>query len=145
MPSGMSPALSSPMSSARRLARKAAGATVLAGLAVGCLQSVAVAATVSAPTGHLDQAVFSGSTAIRVVGWAADPDDLQQPLTVRGLVDGVVVGEQVTAVARPDVVAARFTGPTPGFAMSLPAVPGSHTVCVKAVNIGAGADSTFRC
>jgi cell wall-associated NlpC family hydrolase len=51
----------------------------------------------------------------------------------------------VTAVARPDVVAARFTGPTPGFAMLLPAVPGSHTVCVTALNIGAGANATFRC
>jgi cell wall-associated NlpC family hydrolase len=118
---------------------------VITGLALGCLQSVASAATPSDPTGHLDQAVASGSTAIRVVGWAADPDDLQQPLTVLGLVDGVVVGQQVTAVARPDVVAARFTGPTPGYAMSLPAVPGSHTVCVTAVDIGAGANFTMRC
>ncbi|HEX8767343.1 MAG TPA: hypothetical protein VF714_03180, partial [Jatrophihabitans sp.] len=133
------------MSSALRLVRRAACATVLAGLAVGCLQSVATAATASDPMGHLDSAVFSGSTAIRVVGWAADPDNLQQPLTVRGSVDGVVVGQQVTAVARPDVVAARFTGPTPGFAMTLPAVPGSHTVCVTAVNIGAGGNRTFRC
>jgi cell wall-associated NlpC family hydrolase len=133
------------LSAALRLTRTAAAATVLAALAVGCLQSTATAATASDPTGHLDSAVFSGSTAIRVVGWAADPDNLQQPLTVRGAVDGVVVAQQVTAVARPDVVAARFTGPTPGFAMSLPAVPGSHTVCVTALNIGAGGNATFRC
>ena len=134
-----------PVSRALRLARRAAGATVIASLAIGCLQQAATAATPSDPSGHLDSAVFSGSTAIRVVGWAADPDDLQQPLTVLGSVDGVVVGQQVTAVARPDVVAARFTGPTPGFAMSLPATPGSHTVCVTAVNIAAGANTTFRC
>jgi len=134
-----------PLSHALRLARRAAGGFAITGLALGCLQSVASAATPSDPMGHLDQAVASGSTAIRVVGWAADPDDLQQPLTVRGTVDGVVVGEQVTAVARPDVVKARFTGPTPGFAMSLPANPGSHTACVTAVNIGAGADTTLRC
>jgi cell wall-associated NlpC family hydrolase len=134
-----------PISRALTLVRRAAGATALAGLAVGCLQSSATAVTPSDPTGHLDQAVASGSTAIRVVGWAADPDNLRQSLTVRGSVDGVVVGQQVTAVARPDVVAARFTGPTPGFAMSLPANPGSHTVCVTALNIGAGANTTLRC
>ena len=134
-----------PISGALRLAYRAAGATVLAGLTVGCLQSVASAATVNDPTGRLDQAVASGASAIRVVGWAADPDNLRQPLTVRGSVDGAVVGQVVTAVARPDVVAARFTGPTPGFAMSLPAVPGSHTVCVTALNIGAGANTALRC
>ncbi|HEX8094805.1 C40 family peptidase [Jatrophihabitans sp.] len=134
-----------PMSAVLRVARKAAGATLIAGLAVGCLQQAAVATTPNDPIGYLDQAVASGSTAIRVVGWAADPDDLQQPLTVRASVDGVVVGQQITAVARPDVVAARFTGPTPGYAMSLPALPGSHTVCVTLLNIGAGANTSLRC
>ena len=133
------------MPRALRLTRNVVGATAVAGLAIGCLQWAATAATPSDPIGYLDQAVASGSTAIRVVGWAADPDNLQQPLTVLGSVDGVVVAQQVTAVARPDVVAARFTGPTPGFAMSLPAAPGSHTACVTAVNVGAGANRTFRC
>ena len=133
------------MPRALRLARQVAGVTAIAGLTLGFLQAPAGAATASDPIGHLDQAVASGSTAIRVVGWAADPDDLQQPLTVLGSVDGVVVAQQVTAVARPDVVAARFTGPTPGFSMSLPATPGSHTACVAAVNLGPGANTTFRC
>jgi cell wall-associated NlpC family hydrolase len=135
-----------PIPHASLLARRGAALTVVAGLAVlGCTEASAVAATADNPIGHLDQAVASGSTAIRVIGWAADPSDLRQPLTVRGSVDGVVVGQQVTAVARPDVVAARLTGPTPGFAMALPALPGSHTVCVTAVNLGAGTNTTLRC
>jgi cell wall-associated NlpC family hydrolase len=129
-----------------RAVRGAGSATLIASLAIlGCAQPSASAATIGNPIGHLDQAVASGSTAIRVVGWAADPDDLQHRLTVRGSVDGVVVAQQITAVARPDVVAARSTGPTPGFAMSLPAKPGSHTACVTALNIGTGANTTLRC
>lgn len=128
------------------LGRRAAAVTAIAALAVlGCAQAGADAATPDDPIGHLDQAVASGSTAIRVVGWAADPNDLRKPLTVLGSVDGIVVGQLVTAVARPDVVAARSTGPTPGFSMSLPAQPGSHNVCVTAVNIGAGANTVMRC
>lgn len=136
----------SPRSRSFGLAGKAAVATVIAGLTVlGGVQSVAFAATPSDPIGYLDQVIPSGSTAISVQGWAADPDDLALPLTVRATLDGVSAGQVVTAVSRPDVVKARLTGPTPGFAMTLAALPGSHTVCVTAVNISAGGDTPLGC
>lgn len=128
------------------LAGKAAAATVTAGLAVfGGIQSVAFAATPNDPIGYLDQVIPTGSTAVNIQGWAADPDNLALPLTVRATLDGVSAGQVVTAVARPDVAKARSTGPTPGFAMTLPAQPGSHTVCVTAVNISAGGDTSLGC
>ncbi len=128
------------------LARKTAGLTLAASLAVlGGAQAVAFAATPSDPIGYLDQVIPSGSTAITLQGWAADPDNLALPLTVRATLDGVSAGQVVTAVSRPDVVKARLTGPTPGFAMTLAAKPGSHTVCVTAVNIGAGANTSLGC
>jgi len=118
----------------------------IVGIAVlGCCQSVASAATSNDPIGYLDQAAASGSTAIVVSGWAADPDNLQQRLTVLASMDGLGAGQVVTAVARPDVVRARSTGPTPGFAMRLTATAGSHRVCLTAVNIGAGANTALGC
>src|SRR4051812_11637744 len=123
-----------------RLARRAGCATVIASLAVlGSSQAVAAAAT-GDPVGYLDLAVPSGSTGITVQGWAADPDDLTLPLTVQTSLDGAPAGQVLTAVSRPDVVNAIGTGPTPGFAMTLAAAPGSHTVCVTAVNVAAGGD-----
>jgi cell wall-associated NlpC family hydrolase len=134
------------MSGAFRLARGAAVATVTASLAVlGGAQSVAFAATPSDPIGYLDQAIPSGSTGISVQGWAADPDALATPLTVRVTLDGASAGQVVTAVSRPDVVQARLTGPTPGFALTVPATPGGHTVCVTAVNVLAGGDTPLGC
>ena len=128
------------------LAGKTAVATVIAGLAVfGGIQSVALAATPSDPIGYLDQVIPSGSTAVSVQGWAADPDALALSLTVRATLDGVSAGQVITAVSRPDVVKARSTGPTPGFAMTLAAQPGNHTVCVTAVNISAGGDTLLGC
>ncbi|MEO7259699.1 MAG: C40 family peptidase [Jatrophihabitantaceae bacterium] len=119
---------------------------MIASLAVlGAAQSVALAATPSDPIGYLDQAVPSGSTGVSVQGWAADPDSLALPLSVQASLDGAAAGQVVTAVARPDVVAARGTGPTPGFALTLAAAPGSHTVCVTAVNVAAGADTALGC
>jgi len=130
-----------------RLARRAGCATVIASLAVlGGATAVAQAATVpGSPVGYLDSAVASGSTGILVKGWAADPDDLSLPLTVQTTLDGAASGAALTAVSRPDVVKAIGTGPTPGFAMTLAADPGSHTVCVTAVNVAAGGNTALGC
>ena len=134
-----------PCSRTARLVAKAGGATVIVSLVLAGAPSNAVAATPNDPFGYLDQVAASGSTAVQVLGWAADPDSLLQPLTVRATMDGAAAGQIVTAVRRPDVVLARSTGPTPGFAMTLPATPGSHTVCITALNTGAGADTALGC
>jgi len=129
-----------------RLARTGACATVVASLAIlGGTCATAEAATPSDPVGYLDLAVPSGSTGVTVQGWAADPDNLAQPLTVQTTLDGVPAGSAITAVSRPDVVKAVGTGPTPGFAMTVAATPGGHTVCVTAVNVAAGNDTSLGC
>jgi cell wall-associated NlpC family hydrolase len=128
------------------IARRAGCATVIASLAVlGATTAVAEAATPGDPVGYLDLAVPSGSTGLTVQGWAADPDNLALPLTVQASLDGAPAGQVVTAVSRPDVVNVIGTGPTPGFVMTLAAAPGSHTVCVTAVNVAAGGDTALGC
>jgi len=134
------------LSGIARLARTAGCATVIASVAIlGGTCAVAEAATPSDPVGYLDLAVPSGSTGITVQGWAADPDNLALQLTVQTTLDGAPAGSAITAVSRPDVVKAIGTGPTPGFAMTLAAAPGGHTVCVSAVNVAAGADTSLGC
>jgi hypothetical protein len=123
----------------------AAGVAVSAGVAVGLLPASASAAGVDDPFGHLDQAVAVGQTGIQAVGWAADPDQLSQPLTITITVDGMVAGQVVTAVPRPDASAARGTGPLAGFSTSVPAVPGPHQVCATAGNLGLGSDGWLGC
>lgn len=132
----------------RRLTRTLGCASAIAGLAVLGATVVAPTAAEAAtgdPVGYLDLAVPSGSTGVTVQGWAADPDNLTQPLTVRASLDGAAAGSVVTAVSRPDVVKAVGTGPTPGFALTVPAAPGAHTMCVTAVNLGAGVDKALGC
>jgi cell wall-associated NlpC family hydrolase len=137
---------SGPISGCLRLTRRAGALTAIASLAVlGCAQTVAGATTPSDPIGYFDQAVPSGSAGINVQGWAADPDNLALSLTVQASLDGAAAGQVVTAVPRSDVVAARGTGPTPGFAKTLAAQPGTHTVCMTAVNIAAGGNTALGC
>ncbi len=134
------------LSRAARLARTAGCASVIASLAVlGGTCAVAEAATTGSPVGYLDLAVPSGSTGITVQGWAADPDNLALPLTVTVSLDGAPAGQAITAVSRPDVVKAVGTGPTPGFAITVAATPGGHAVCVSAVNVAAGNDTSLGC
>lgn len=119
---------------------------VLAAAVTGtCLAQPAAADTSHNPFGYLDSVVAASPTAIKVTGWAADPDDLARPLTITATVDGRAAGQVLSAVARPDVAKARGTGPTPGFALSLTTVAGSHVVCVSAVNVGSGANSQLGC
>ncbi|HJQ00578.1 MAG TPA: C40 family peptidase [Jatrophihabitans sp.] len=97
------------------------------------------------PFGHLDQVTAVDQTGIQAVGWAADPDALSQPLTVTLTVDGVVAGQVVTALPRPDASAARGTGPAAGFGTTVPAVPGPHQVCATAGNVDLGNDGWLGC
>jgi len=99
---------------------------------------------VTAPRGALEQVVGTGG-GIHVRGWAFDQDDPSQPVSVRVTLDGRPVATVSADVARPDVDTAYGVGATHGFDGTVPAAEGSHTVCVTAVDVGAGSDTDLGC
>ena len=118
---------------------------LVATLAGGAAGERAFAAAVPAgsPFGNVEsvRAVTGG---IAVAGWAIDPDTAA-PIYVWVTLDGA--GRHLHAnQRRPDVAAAYPTaGPDHGFTGTLSAAPGSHTVCVTASNVGAGAHTPLGC
>ena len=98
---------------------------------------------VASPFGSLD-VVQGGSGTITVAGWAIDPDTLD-PISVRLDVDGAdtsVIADR----SRPDVGAAYPAfGPGHGFAGTVAASPGSHTVCAYGIDVGPGEDKLLGC
>lgn len=96
------------------------------------------------PLGSLDR-VRAAPGLLRLQGWAGDPDS-PAPTQLRVSYDGRQVLQTPTSLARPDV-AALGLGPTTGFALDLPIVPGGHLVCVDAQNSGAHGrrNSTVGC
>lgn len=102
---------------------------------LGC-RSVVVPATI--PVGHLDSVTWT-SSGIRVQGWAVDPDT-SASIGVHVHVDGTQAAVLLASVSRPDVATAYpSAGPLHGFDLVLQAAPGTHQVCVWAINAGDGA------
>ncbi|QZQ54340.1 glycoside hydrolase family 6 protein [Curtobacterium sp. TC1] len=97
-----------------------------------------------APQGSLEVVAGTGG-GVRVRGWAFDEDDPTQPVRVRATVDGVAAGAVTAGLRRTDVDAAAGVGATHGFEAVVPASAGARRVCVTAVNIGAGSDTTLGC
>jgi cell wall-associated NlpC family hydrolase len=96
------------------------------------------------PIGRLDTATVS-STSVRITGWAADLDYRVRPTTVVAYVDGMSGATITTSIARPDVVKAKNTGPSPGFAATIALKSGTHLVCIWIVNIGIGDNVAASC
>ena len=80
---------------------------------------------------------------VNVVGWTADNNAPTTPLTVRISVDGAAATTQTANLSRPDV-AAEYPkyGPNHGYEVTIPASQSPQQVCVTAVHVGSGADST---
>ncbi|MGN7190851.1 hypothetical protein [Curtobacterium sp. SAFR-003] len=109
---------------------------------LGCW-TVTVADAGSKPIGWYDGAT-AVSGGVRVSGWAFDPDTAK-PIAVRATVGGTTT--TITASgARTDVPKAypAATGTT-GFDATIPAATGTQTVCLTAVNDGAGGDTDLGC
>ena len=108
---------------------------------IGCRQ-VTVSA---APIGNLEQ-VNRFYDILGVQGWAIDPDT-GAPLRVKVRVDGVDVQTGTADLDRPDVGAVYPAQGSPhGFQQIVVSMPGPHTVCVVALNAGAGnTDTTLGC
>jgi hypothetical protein len=95
------------------------------------------------PFGSFDSLV-GGTGALRVTGWAIDPDT-EVPVRVRVLVDGVAT-TVMAGSSRPDVAAAfPGYGSMRGFNGRIVASKGAHTVCVSALDIGPGSNKSFGC
>ena len=107
---------------------------------LGC-QTVTVADT--SPFGGMD-VTTSGSTAT-VNGWTIDPDTTNA-LQLQVQVDGVQVGTATANASRPDVGRAypKF-GANHGIKSSYDLTPGSHRICVTAVNVGGGSNTALGC
>lgn len=99
----------------------------------------------SSPYGELEVAVGVGPGTLRVAGWAVDPDTTG-PLRIHVYVDGV--GRLSTAADQPRLdVAETYPGhgPNHGFDALLTAPSGRRSVCVFAINQGAGEDRLLAC
>lgn len=98
------------------------------------------------PYGAFETSVRVGSTSIRVTGWAIDPTDPTTAVTMHISVDGVTMPITVANQSRPDI-AARYpgTGSDHGFDATVNANVNEHTVCVVAMNIGLGTNTTIGC
>lgn len=106
----------------------------------GC---VTRSAMVGSPFGALD-AIASGEGSLTVSGWAIDPD-LATATEVHVYVDGV--GRAVRADAKRPGLDAQYPlyGEGHGFTASISAAAGVHNVCVYAINVGVGSNTTLGC
>lgn len=97
------------------------------------------------PIGRLEQAA-PGPRSVVVGGWALDPDTAQ-PIEVHVYVDGVGRVNTLADRTRPDVAAAFADwGAGHGFSARVDGLtPGSHEVCVYAVNRGRGGTALLGC
>ena len=105
------------------------------------------------PLGHLDVATGLAPTVgsadprgtIVVGGWALDPD-AYAPSTVEIRLDGELVRTAVANLDRPDIAQAwPHLGGGYGFNEAIAAAPGTHSVCVTALNVNAGANLDLGC
>lgn len=96
------------------------------------------------PVGNVGR-VSATTGGLELVGWAADPDALTTDVLMVGVVDGRIVTQSRTDVARPRIAKQHHTGPTPGFDVTVPVGSGHHTVCLAARNIAAGLTNVLTC
>jgi hypothetical protein len=122
----------------RRSRLLAVGAVVLAlaaGFAVGPLGLAAAAVGNQLPRANWEWLGSSDNASIQLSGWAFDPDDVTAQSTVHVYIDG---GATVLSASRTRTdVAAAFpgVGVTHGYALDVPIGPGTHRVCVYAIDV----------
>ncbi|WP_169166622.1 S1 family peptidase [Cellulomonas taurus] len=102
-----------------------------------------VSVTNAAPIGNVDAVSTSGSR-LTVSGWALDPDTADS-IPVHVYVDGKAVLALAANRARPDVDRAYGKGAAHGFVASATVAPGSHRVCVYAIDSAGGANPLLGC
>jgi hypothetical protein len=108
---------------------------------IGCSTVTVVNA---APGGSVDQVVASGTGALRVRGWALDPDTTAS-IAVHVYVNGTFTRSAVADGDRPDVAAAKGMGAAHGFDLTVPAGTGQQKVCVYAIDATGGTNPSLGC
>ena len=126
----------------------AAATALVGGVVVG--QSVAgPAAAATAPKGSpygVGEHIWFRPGGLFFSGWTIDPSAQRTAITAYVLVDGKQVAKSVANLPRPDVAKAHpAAGPNHGFQFVARVPEGRHQVCVKARNVGAGANVVLRC
>ena len=96
------------------------------------------------PIGNLEAATSPSTGVIEVGGWALDPDTTS-PIRVHVYVDGHATVSVAATGPRPDVGRVLAKGDDHGFSATLGAVPGTHEVCVYAINTPAGTNPSIGC
>ena len=95
------------------------------------------------PFGNID-AVTPGPGTITVSGWTIDPD--AGPIPTHIYVDGQFTRGTQANLPRGDVGAAfPQAGPNHGFTTTFTATPGTHNVCIHALNANAGNNTLLGC
>jgi cell wall-associated NlpC family hydrolase len=98
------------------------------------------------PVGHVGKSVKAVAGGILVHGWAADPDALASNVHIKAVLDGhTIVARGVTDEPDPAITKQHDTGPTPAFQLTVPVSDGQHTVCIVAVDQGAGVNNVLKC
>jgi hypothetical protein len=107
---------------------------------IGC-QVVTVLA--GSPILHFDEAAAKAPGQVTLRGWAIDPD-VVDPLRVHIYVDGQINSKITADVAKPSLATAYFGyGENHAFSTTLTGLTaGTHEVCVIAIGVGSGANTT---
>jgi len=97
------------------------------------------------PVGRLENAAQSPG-GVTVGGWTLDPD-VTTPVQVRAYVDGKWVAGGLAGNARPDLARSYpYAGQNHGFTFAVPMTPGTHLLCLYAMNLAGGTVNTrFGC
>lgn len=108
------------------------------------IKGPALAAPSYSPIGRLDS-LRADANGMTVQGWTIDLDTTA-PLEIDVLVNGRLVGWGSASTYRPDVGAVYPAyGDRHGFSFTTPAVGGTNTVCVYAINVGGGINTNLGC
>ena len=105
-----------------------------------------ILATNQMPMGHIDRIDVSSLRTFTVWGWSFDPNHPDLPGKVALKVDGTIGAVQQTFESRPDVQKTfGLQTSMVGFALSTPAGPGSHTICLEAQDQDGGGFAEISC
>ncbi|TFC44946.1 hypothetical protein E3T26_03345 [Cryobacterium sp. TMT1-21] len=115
-------------------------------VSLGCrsVSTTAAAGMAGSPQGAL-QSVTGGVGGVSLTGWAVDPDILTQAVKVDVQIDSqwvLLTADQANPAAESQVPG---SGTNHGFASTIPAKAGNHTVCVYLQNVGAGSATSLGC
>lgn len=97
----------------------------------------------SVPVGIIDE-VRTGDGTITLRGWAMSKQT-PNPIRIHTYVDGRGANSSAADQSRPDVDRAYGNGANHGFQVTVSASPGSHRVCMYAINPFAGSNKTLGC